>query len=407
MEPTVLQVRMLGRFSLTYGEQQLDDSQNRSKKVWALLAFLLCNHGRTVSQKELLDLLWNEDKDTGNPVSALKTTLHRVRTLLDRLTPDGGHRMILNQNGGYCWNPEEPLWMDIEELEQLCRPIPRENEEKAIARFRRALELYQGDFLSKMSSETWVVPQGTYYHNLYLQTVEKALDLLEGKGLWEEAAVVCGAALKIEPYQESIYQHLMRDLLAMGRRSQAAGVYEEMSKLLLATFGVMPEPESRRLYREALRSTNRKTVPAGVIQEQLRESAPVTGALICDYDFFKMIYQAEARRVARSGDAVHIALLSLRGLGGKALPRRSLDLAMDNLEEQLHTGLRKGDVICRCSPSQFLILLPQANFEDSGKVCQRLLRGFSRKYPHSPAIIEYAVYPLEPTTDDRRPDMEP
>ncbi len=398
MESLQLHVQMLGRFTLSLGDRSIDDSQNRSKKVWALLAYLVCNHGRTVSQKELIDLLWSEDKDGANPTNALKTTLHRVRTLLDGLAPQIGSKLILNQNGGYAWNEEIPLRLDIEIFEQLCRPLSRESADQALDHYSRALALYSGPFLSKMSSDTWVVPRSTYYHNLYLQTTERVLSLLENQHRWAESADVCSAALKLEPYQESLYQHLMRALLSMGRQKQASTVYEEMSKLLLSTFGVMPDQESRALYREALRTVNRQTVPAGVIQEKLREDTPITGALLCDYDFFRMLYQAEARMIVRTGNAVHIALLSVSGVGGKALSRRSLDLAMDNLQEQIRTGLRKGDVITRCSPSQFIILLPQANYENSCMVCQRLLSQFSRKYPHSPVVIEYTVYPLEPAT---------
>ncbi len=392
----MLKVQMLGGFSLAYGESRVDDTQNRSKKVWALLAFLLCNHGRTISQKELIDLLWSDDTETVNPANALKTTLHRVRALLDKLTPDGGHRMILNISGGYAWNSQEPLWLDIEAFEELCRALPGEQAEQALSREKQALALYGGTFLYKLASETWTAPLSAYYHNLYLETVGRTLERMETHGLWTEAVDICRKALRIEAYREDLYQHLMRNLLALGQQSKAAAVYEEMSSLLLSNFGVMPDQESRRLYREALRTTNRQTVPAGVIQEQLRETAPITGALVCDYDFFKMIYQAEARMVARSGNAVHIALLSVSGGLTKSLSRRSLELAMDNLEESIRTGLRKGDVISRCSPSQFLILLPQANFEDSCMVCQRLLRGFFRKYPHSPAAVDFTVYPLEP-----------
>ena len=45
MEP--IQVCMLGEFSLSTETQQLCDSDNRSRKVWTLLAYLI--YHRTVS----------------------------------------------------------------------------------------------------------------------------------------------------------------------------------------------------------------------------------------------------------------------------------------------------------------------------------------------------------------------
>ncbi len=394
----VVRVKMLGQFSLSAGDVQIDDSQNRSRKVWALLAILLCNHGRTVTQNELIELLWDNDREDANPANTLKTTLHRARGILAPLLSDAeGAQLIVSAKGGYAWNNDIPLWLDIEEFETLCRPPAQDEEDGGLARMEAALALYQGPFLNKLSGEAYVIPRAAYYHNLYTETVSRALELMEIHGRAAEAAELSREALRMDPYQEDLYQHLMRNLLALGEQQQAAAVYEDMNRLLLSNFGVMPDQESRRLYREALRTVNRWTVPADIILDQLRESDPVQGALICDYDFFKMIYQAEARMVARSGSAVHIALLSVSGADGKELPRRSIEPAMDNLEQLLFAGLRKGDVIARCSPSQFVIMLPQANYENSCMVCQRIIRSFTRRYPHSPAVIEPTVYPLEPT----------
>ena len=117
---------------------------------------------------------------------------------------------------------------------------------------------------------------------------------------------------------------------------------------------------------------------------------------MCDYDFFRVIYHAEARSVARSGAAIHIALLNVEGEGARSLPRRSLDCAMDNLLEVVRSSLRRGDIVSRCSISQYILMLPNANYENSCKVCQRIIRTFFRQFPHSPARIHASVQPLEP-----------
>jgi len=391
-----LKVSLLGEMTLTLGENRVDETQNRSRKVWLLLAYLLYHHHRVVTQTELLDLLWNGDKDGGNPANALKTTLHRARAVLNQLEPGAGHRMILSKNGGYTWNPDEPLELDTEVFERLCGGTEKGTGE--LERLQQGLMLYRGHFLERMSTESWIIPAAAYYQSLYGKTVRRVLERMETQGMWHEAEAVCRQALQLDPYQEDFYQHLMRNLLAMGQRMQAATVYEEMSKLLLADFGIMPDQESRQLYREALRSDNRRTVSAETVLEQLREKDMVSGALVCDYDFFKMIYRAEARMVIRSGDAVHVAIISLQGHRGEELARRSLDLAMDHMQEQIQQNLRKGDVVARCSPSQFIVMLPQANYENSCMVCQRILRAFARQYPHSPAVTSFMVHPLEPAT---------
>jgi DNA-binding transcriptional activator of the SARP family len=81
MESTALQVRMLGEFSIRQGRQEINDSDNRSRKVWLLLAYMIYCRNRNVSQEELIDLLWGSEERSSNPINALKTIFHRVRSM--------------------------------------------------------------------------------------------------------------------------------------------------------------------------------------------------------------------------------------------------------------------------------------------------------------------------------------
>ena len=392
-----LTVRMLGDFSISLGGQTIADASSRSRKMWLLLAYLIYCRNRPVSQEDLLRLLWEEDEGSANPLNALKTMLHRARSVLNQLGPDAGHHLIVRQGGCYLWNPTVPLKVDAEEFETLCREgAAAQDGDVRLDKFRRALALYQGDFLEKLSAEPWVVPIAAYFHHLYVETAQAAVALLEERGRPEEVVSLCREALRREPCGEALYRSLMRALLALGRQQEVLSAYEEMSDLLLTTFGVMPEEETRALYREAARTVNDRALTPEDLQAQLREPPSQPGAMLCDYDFFRVIYHAEARAVARNGNAVHIALLSVAGEEGEDLPRRSLDLAMDHLQEVIRGNLRKGDVAARCSLSQFILMLPQANFENSRMVCDRIVRAFARQYPHSPARLHCSVHPLEP-----------
>ncbi len=105
------------------------------------------------------------------------------------------------------------------------------------------------------------------------------------------------------------------------------------------------------------------------------------------------LYRSEARSIARNGHSANICLLSVSGKDGE-IARRSLDPAMNNLQVLVQNNLRRGDVIARCSISQYIIMLPQANYENSRMVADRLVSAFYRRYPHSPARLRYTVQPL-------------
>ena len=397
MNTDTMQIRMLGEFSLRCGGRELNDSDNRSRKVWLLLAYMIYCRGRTVSQEELIQLLWSEEESSSNPINALKTMFHRVRSMLDKLDPSAGHTLIIRKDGSYAWNPDVSFRFDAEEFDALCKAGAAESDGDArLEKYLQAIALYQGDFLPKLSAEPWVVPVSAYYHNLFLQVALEAVSALEQAGRHSEMVKLCRICVQVEPYSEALHQHLIRGLLALGDQRGAIGVYQSMSDLLFDTFGVMPSDESKALYREAVRTVNDREVSPGLVREQLREPVSARGALFCEYDFFKIIYQAEARAVARSGSAVHIGLLSVSGEDDRPLAKRSLDVCMSNLQSLVCSSLRKGDVASRCSVSQYIVLLPQANYENACRVMERIIRIFSRQYPHSPAVLHYSVQPLEP-----------
>ena len=398
MSDTVLQVRMLGKFTLTYGDKELNCNSNRSRVTWNILAYLLCHRGEVISTDELMAAVWKQDKNN-NPSGAMRTAIHRARSVVSELTEDSSCQYLVSKNGGYMWNPDVDIVMDIEVFDRLAAAVQMSADEVDVQSCMDALELYGGKFLPAQSSEMWVMPLQAYYHNLYEQLIDTIVPVLEREGRSEEGIAVCNKALRIDPYCEKFYQHLMRFLLVADERAEVIKVYEEMSKLLLDNFGIMPDQESRALYREALHSIRKgDALSIGVLQEQLCEQGEIKGALICDYDFFIMLYQAQARAIVRNGLVIHTALLTLKSRNRREVSPKSISLAMEHLETHLSKSLRKGDVITRCSSSQFLLMLSSANYENSCKVCQRFISSFEKKYPHSPLYIDYSVQPIVPST---------
>ena len=307
MEAADLQVRMLGGLSIRLNGREINDNDNRSRKIWLLMSYMIYCRTRPISQDELADLLWGDEERSSNPVNALKTMFHRVRSLLNQLDGAAGHNLIVRREGTYAWNQEIPFFLDTDQFEALCRAgTAQDDEDLRLETYLQALALYGGDFLPKLSSEPWVVPISAYFHNLYIRTVQETLPLLEGRGRLREAVDLCRRSVEVEPYNELLYQHLMQNLLTLGEQQAVISAYEEMSQLLFDSFGIMPSDETRAIYREAMRTVNDKAVSIITLREQLREPDGVSGALFCDYDFFKVLYHAEARAVARSGDAVHI-----------------------------------------------------------------------------------------------------
>ena len=391
-----IEVQMLGTFALQAGDITVSDVGNRSKKVWTLLAYLICNRDRGISQQKLINLLWGDESDSDNPENALRITLHRLRAQLDQLWEGAGRELIVRKDGGYGWNSSISMALDCDRFKTLCQSDVA-SEDQRLQNLLDGLGLYQGEFLPRQASEMWVVPISTHFHNLFLQGSLEAAGLLSARGRHEEAVEICRAAVAAEPYHEPLHQILMQELGAMGDNKAAAAVYETLSKRLFDDFGIRPNEQTREIYRIAAHSPGDRTLPMEEVLQQLQEPEGNTGAMQCDYDYFKILCFAESRAMERSGNATHIALLSISSDTDHPLSKRRMNRIMEQLGEALRSNLRRGDTISRCSVSQYIIMLPKANYENSCMVCRRCITAFYRAHPHVTAKINFMVQPLTPS----------
>ena len=393
MRSGTLQVQTLGGFAIRWEEKAVMGGA-RSRKLCLLLAFLIQERDRIVPTGELARLLGEEKAPDAAALNALKAILHRARNLLDSLWEGAGRTLILSREGGCQWNPEIPLTLDRTEFVRLCQAgEAAQSEEERLARYLEAVALYQGDFLPALTGYPWAAQEAGCLHRLYLHTVLETLSLLSRQGRWQESAQVSTSAFALDSRQEELCRAHMEALLHLDRLPEAAQAYEKFQDQLLIHLGVMPSDQLRELYRQTQRSSDPRAIsPANLLERLLEE--PQAGALLCEYDFFRTVCHSMARMAERTGGALHVVLISLTGAEEARLAQHSLDRAMDHLQEVIRSQLRRGDVFTRCSASQFVLLLPMADYQNSQRIAARITRSFSRQYPHSPALLQSAVQPL-------------
>ena len=273
-----LHIAMFGPISLQTQPSQISENDNRTKKIWLLLSYLICQRGRVVSQQKLVELLWGEEPASSNPENALRITFHRLRSLLNQLWPTAGRDLILHKDNGYTWNEAYPLTLDYEIFENLLAQ-QFEDADRRLSALEEALALYQGDFLEKQSSETWVIPIATHFHNLYIQAAMEAVQLLSQKKRHQDAVAVCQKAILTEPYHESLHQLLIREFAALEDSERASEVYHGLCKRLFDDFGIRPSEETRQVYRSVAHSLSEKSLAMDEVLEHLQEPCPYTHKL--------------------------------------------------------------------------------------------------------------------------------
>lgn len=392
----VLKINTLGEFSLTYGENTVNDQSSRSKKLWLLLEYLITFRDREISQNGLIDLLWPED-EISNPANTLKTLLHRVRAVIAELDYPSGNDLIRCRRGTYAWNNDIDSVIDCEVFEELCQNAEQEPDpEKRLEYLLQAIDIYKGDFLPKAALEAWAVPISTYYHTQYIRIVHESIDLLQKRDRHEDIISVCQRATAIDPYEESLHCAMIRALYASGSVQNAMQHYEYITKMLYSQFGVSPSEELTSLYREIVKTTNQTQTDLNIIKNQLKEEPEAFhGAFFCEYEFFKDFYRLSARSLTRNGQVIQLALVTVTPQGRLPLAPKANGSAMDKLRDVIGNALRRSDIFTRYSLTQYLIMLPSANYENGERVLERICRNFRHEAKRLPVDVSYMILPVD------------
>lgn len=395
-----LRIVMLGRFELQVDDVVINDSINRSRKMWNLLAYIIAHREKPISQQEFINALWG-DESGQNPVNALKTLLYRIRILLSPLESKYSGEFILSQRGSYSWNSSVRCTVDADEFELLCQRAADENlgDNKRIELYREAMDIYRGDFLPKLNMEFWVIPLSVHYHSLYLTAVKRFVVLLERSGLFIEMSQACTNAIAIDPLDEDLHCMQIRALILQGKDSAALSHYEKATDILYRNLGVKPSEALRALYVEIMKTRETVETDLSVIQAQLREANATPGAFVCEYGFFKEVYRLETRRAARSGMSVYIGLLTVYNDKGEVPELDVLNIAMDQLLDAVKRSLRKGDVVSRYSGMQYVIMLPTLTYEDGERVMNRIVYNFYKQVRRQSLKLHYRLQQIEMPED--------
>lgn len=386
-----LSVNLLGGFSMERGGNTLTDDINRSQKLWSVLAYLVIHRDRDIPQNEFIEQFWQKE-NSSNPASALKTLLYRIRAMIEPLFGED-IAPVIARRGAYTWNSDIPCFVDTDRFEQLCMQAqePERSDAERLELYREATAMYKGMLLPKLSDQIWLMPLVTHYHTLFVNAVKELSALLVRQNLYDELTELCLRASKLDPMDEDLNVLAIRALLYQGLNAQALTHYETATELLYRNLGVRTSQELRNLYAEIMAVEQGMETDLDAIREELRETAQRPGAFVCEYGFFREIYRLEARRSSRSGVCVHIALLTVSMPDDTVPALKQLNTTMDQLLSVLRTYLRSGDVVSRYSASQYVIMLPAANLENSNKVLERITSIFYRQHRHNFLKITHKI----------------
>ncbi|MDO5408955.1 MAG: BTAD domain-containing putative transcriptional regulator [Lachnospiraceae bacterium] len=208
-------IKVFGGLSITTKFGTLSESEITSSLAIRLVAYLLLNDTRKVSQRELTEALW-PDAEVDSPAKQVRNVVHRTRNILNPIFPDS---LVVNDKmGNYYINPNVNIVTDASVFESYIRngQRPSATQKEKIHYLKQAVEIYQHEFLPNMTGDSWLDNQRTFYHLTYLQAVIALLPLLYKEEAYSDMYALSSAALLYEPENGDILFWHIRAMIELG-----------------------------------------------------------------------------------------------------------------------------------------------------------------------------------------------
>ena len=401
----VLSVKTFGGFSMTYGDKTISDQDNRSKKLWIILEYIIAFHDRNIPQSTIIDLIWNEESISTDPENALKTALHRIRGMIGELElPE--KKTVLHKQGTFSWNSQIKCDFDFEEFISIYNKAVAgdKSDEERMELLNRGFALYKGEFLPKCSTEVWASNLATRYLNVYEKLVNELAQLLVKYERYTEVTDICGKAAALDPLDENINYYLVLGLYKSGNQHKAIEQYKRIVDMYYNEFGIDSPERFQKLYDEITSHQSGYEADLKSIQKDLYEKNAEKTAYYCDYSVFQHFYKIQARSCERNGMSIFLLLLTIRSKDKLSDDKELIRNAMDRLQSVVSSALRSSDIFSRYSKNQFIAMLPTACYENSLLIGERILKKYDAQRPRLKVDLSFAVKYLEPQMFDQPDD---
>jgi DNA-binding SARP family transcriptional activator/tetratricopeptide (TPR) repeat protein len=351
---------ILGPVELYDGKRRVEFAGPRQV---ALLALLLINGNRALSNDRLIDALWR-DRGPAGGVKRLQMAVTRLRRTLD---PVGarGQSVLRTVAGGYLLAVGQGE-LDAEVFQTRMEDGRRALEAGDVVRAKGllggALGMWRGPALAQVVFEEFAQPEIRRLEELRLAACEASVDCELRLG--EHSAVIgeLEALVSAHPGRERLAAQLMLALYRGGRQGEALEVYARTRAYLSGELGVEPGPALQRLQGEILAQS-----PALQPAPDEAGSASAAGAAAAEHarvlatgvlTFVLTDVEGSTGLRETDADAMAVALEDLEGLIGRLVEQHGGRLLKDKGEDDatLSVFQRASDAAACAAELQYAVV---------------------------------------------------
>lgn len=240
MTEPVLQVQMLGGFSLSYGGREMDTIPSRQAS--SLLAFLVLRRARPQTRDLLAGRFWSdlaEDKARRRLSNALWMIGHASRQI-------GIDGLVRRTSSTIGINPALKVEVDAErfelQLDELERSTRNDRRTAGIDELMAIVDSYQGDLLAGYYDE-WIEESRRSVRDRYLAAVSALVRQTSAASDFDTALRYGLELVAAEPMREEWHRDVMR-LYALNGQPSAAERQFSLCREAMAELGVEPSAET-------------------------------------------------------------------------------------------------------------------------------------------------------------------
>ena len=296
-------------------------------KAQALLLYLAVEGGLH-SRSKLAAFLW-PDSEPQAARAGLRNALTQLRSLFaDADTSAAPHRHLLSQHELLGLNPQAPLELDLDMVQQAYTAAqrfstpPSEPQRAAlVAQVQQALALVRGPFLDgfwlreETGFDAWVQQQQQQWQVRLLQLCERLSSWQEAAGELEPVRATLLRWLALDRLSEEASRRLMLVHLALGDASAALQVYATLRARLAEELQVKPSADTVAL-AERIRATaaaRRGSRPARPAAAARRPAGELIAPLVGRSAAFTQVIGSFQQ--ARQGQPQAVLLVGEAGIG--------------------------------------------------------------------------------------------
>jgi len=247
-----LRLQTLGPFRVWRGEDEVTGREWQRRKARQLLHLFVTHRGRLLQREEIFEFLWSEEspETAGRDFKVALNALNRVLEP-DRAAEDAP-AFIVREEAAYGLRAGADVWLDAEEFGQLIAQAEKNEGETALDLYRRALTLYQDDYLPDARYEDWASAERERLLALYLRSADRLAQELLTRGQYDECLAWCERILARDRCWEQAYRLMMRLYAQRGDRVQARRVFEQCVQVLRQELDVEPSPATQEVFRQVV-----------------------------------------------------------------------------------------------------------------------------------------------------------